>query len=69
MGRVGVGGDILNNTLFRVIFRHFLGPVGGVPVEFKGYRKHFSRFLAVSIRILLSFSPLKVTKKLSATHF
>lgn len=46
-----MGGDILNNTLFRVIFRPFLGPVGGVAVEFKGYRKHFSRFLPVSIRI------------------
>jgi hypothetical protein len=46
-----VGGDILNNTLFRVIFRPFLGPVGRVAVEFKGYRKHFSRFLPVSIRI------------------
>jgi hypothetical protein len=41
----GEGGDILNNTLFRVKKPTFFQPVGGVPVEFKGYRKHFSRVL------------------------
>ena len=35
---------ILNNTLFRVIFHAFLGAVGGVAVEFEGYRKHFQHF-------------------------
>ena len=39
--RVG-GVAILNNTLFSVIFHAFFLPVGGVAVEFKGYRKHFS---------------------------
>ena len=36
------GVDILNNTLLGVIFPTFFLPVGGVAVEFKGYRKHFS---------------------------
>ena len=46
------GVDILNNTLFSVIFLTFSLPVGGVAVEFKGYRKHFSPFFCVFITII-----------------
>lgn len=56
------GVDILNNTLFSVIFLTFSLPVGGVAVEFKGYRKHFSPFFCVFITIIAKPLFTKCTK-------